>query len=520
MSDYYDTHITNRLAQENTFRNAQREEAVPPTFADNKHLLPQPFWQGHSSTIDCYWRVWEIAFRNLFRPTAANGFIANYIDTAFNGNLFMWDSAFILLFARYGSRVFNFQRTLDNLYCKQHADGFICREISESDGLDVFYRFDPSSTGPNVMPWTEWEYFLTFGDRDRLARVFPVLAAYHQWLRVNRTWQDGSYWTSGWGSGMDNQPRPPVVPGYDAQQVAWWSNGQMTWVDACMQQVLSARLLLRMADVLGRADEMRDMQQELGSLTNLVNDTLWDERTAFYYDRYRDGSHADVKTIGAYWALLAGVVPAARIAPFIAHLSNTREFNRPHRVPSMAADHPAYREDGGYWLGGVWPPTNYMILRGLSEIGAGDLAHEIAMNHLDNVTRIFETTGTVWENLAPEFPKPGNPAKGDFVGWGGLPATAVLFEYAFGLRPDCAHNTLVWDVHLTEEHGIRQYPYGKDGLLNLTCAARKSTSERPQIVAESNVPLTLRVVWHGQSETYLLTPGASVDVSKASSSSI
>jgi hypothetical protein len=36
----------------------------------------------------------------------------------------MWDSAFILLFARYGSRAFDFQRTLDNFYAKQHPDGY------------------------------------------------------------------------------------------------------------------------------------------------------------------------------------------------------------------------------------------------------------------------------------------------------------------------------------------------------------------------------------------------------------
>jgi len=38
-----------------------------------------------------------------------------------------------------GSRAFDFQRTLDNLYAKQHPDGFICREIVEADGSDLFW---------------------------------------------------------------------------------------------------------------------------------------------------------------------------------------------------------------------------------------------------------------------------------------------------------------------------------------------------------------------------------------------
>jgi hypothetical protein len=40
------------------------------------------------------------AFRNIKPAGTENGFVANFIDTAFNNCLFMWDSAFILLFAR------------------------------------------------------------------------------------------------------------------------------------------------------------------------------------------------------------------------------------------------------------------------------------------------------------------------------------------------------------------------------------------------------------------------------------
>lgn len=506
MDNYFDTHIHNSIVKENIFLNMPREKARLPSYATSKKLLPQPFWRDHDTTIECYWRVWELAFKNLRKPTAGNGFVANYIDTAFNNNLFMWDSAFILLFARYGSRAFNFQRTLDNLYCKQHADGFICREIREINGQDLFFRFDPASTGPNLLPWAEWEYYQVFGDLDRLSRVFPVLVAYHQWLQHYRTWKDGAYWTSGWGCGMDNQPRVPSIDGYDPQQEAWWSTGHMSWVDACMQQILSARLLIQMADALHRTDVTAPLKDELERLTATVNNEMWNDRTAYYYDRLQSGSLSDVKTIGAYWALLAGVVPADRLARFIDHLMNQAEFNRPHRVPSLSADHPSYRAEGGYWLGGVWPPTNYMILRGLSAVGYHNLAHEIAMNHLSNVVQLFEKTGTVWENQAPESVAAGKPAKPDFVGWGGLPPTAVLFEYIFGLRPDHAQSVLNWDVRLLDEHGVKHYPFGKSGLLDLCCLPRVSTTEKPVIEAHANINVALRIVWEGGEELVALKP--------------
>ena len=493
---YYDTHIENPLVRENVFRSMPREEVAPPTFAGARGELPEPFWGGHATALDCYWKTWELAFRNLRRPTAENGFVANYIDTAFNDCLFMWDSAFILLFARYGSRAFDFQRTLDNLYAKQHKDGFICREIREADGGDQFSRFDPASTGPNVMPWTEWESYLTHGDRERLAHVFPVLVAYHRWLRLYRSWPDGTYWASGWACGMDNQPR---VEG--AEEYACWYHGHLVWVDTCMQQAFSARLLLRMAEVLGRESVVADMAQELERLMRVVNDTLWDERSAYYYDRWPDGHLGEAKTIGAYWALLADLVPPERLPRFIAHLDASAEFNRPHRAPSLSADHPSYHAEGGYWLGSVWSPTNYMLLRGLQHVGYGELAHEIALNHVTNVVQVYERTGTVWENYAPEAAAPGKPAKGDFVGWGGLGPVAVLLEYVFGLQPDVQHSRLTWDVRLAEEHGVRRYPFGANGLLDLFCPARSSAAERPQIRAHSTTPVDLVVRWQGGTET-------------------
>ena len=59
--------------------------------------------------------------------------------------------------------------------------------------------------GPNILAWSEWEYFNNVGDRERLQKVFVPLVAYHRWMREQRTWLNGTYFTCGLGSGMDNQ---------------------------------------------------------------------------------------------------------------------------------------------------------------------------------------------------------------------------------------------------------------------------------------------------------------------------
>jgi len=513
-------YVYNPLVEQNTFRAMTPDMSPLPPFQASRALLPKPFWQGHTSVIDCYWKAWEIAFGHLRQPNGANGFVAPFIDPAFNGHLFLWDSVIILMFGRYGARAFNFQRTLDNLYCKQHPDGFICRQIDEADGQDCFHRHDPSSTGPNILAWSEWEYYRNFGDRGRLARVFPVLLAYQQWMCDYRTWPDGSYWSCGWACGMDNQPR--VAEGYSPAH----SPSHQAWVDACLQAAFSARLLIRMGKELGMDEQVENqaiaearqkqrstanaprpnaaslkplaqLQAEITQLEQLLNQRMWDEQRGFYFDLQRDGQRGTAMTIGAYWALLAGIVPPDRLDRFIAPLEDPLRFNRPIRVPSLAADDPAYAAHGNYWCGGVWPMTNYMLLRGLSAVAHDELAHQIGRNYVQALTTVFERTGTLWENLAPERPEPGDPSMPDFVGPAGVGPIAVLLEYVFGLRPDAPHQRLIWDVRLLEEHGVEDYPFGRDGLISLHCAARSVCTEKPRIKAASNAPVEIELRWEG-----------------------
>jgi len=479
------------LVQENAFLQAKPDRSFPKNFHESQELLPEPFWQGHEGAIDCYWRTWDLAFRNLKQVSYGNGFVAPYIDTAFNDCIFMWDSAFILMFARYGRRAFDFQRTLDNFYARQHPDGFICREIQEWDGRDRFHAHDPVSTGPNVLPWCEWEYYLNFGDAERLSRVFAPLLAYYRWTRKYRSWPDGSYWSTGFGCGMDNQPRVAAPYGREVD------HGHMAWIDATAQAAFAAKVLIRMAEKLGRGADAADLHGEVERLTQYVNQRMWDEDAGFYFDRLRDERLSRVKTVGAFWTLLAGIVPGERLTAFVSHLDDEKTFKRPHRVPSLSADDADYDGNGGYWRGSVWPPTNYMVLRGLTASGFGDLAAEIGRNHHDMVVKVFGKTGTVWENYAPETADKGNSARGDFVGWGGVAPVAVFLEYVLGLRPDVPANRLVWDVRLTEAHGVKRYPFGAKGILDLSVEKRPKPTAEPKINVCSNVPVELELRWPG-----------------------
>ena len=487
------TLVKNPLVEENVFLQLPREVLPLPGFAENRDQLPVPVWDGHEDAIACYWKAWEIAFRNLKTPAEGSGFVSNFIDTAFNGNTFMWDSVFMLMFGKYADRIFKFQNTLNNLYAKQHADGFICREINEITGRDIFARLDPSSTGPEVMPWCEWEYFCNFGDRERLAKVFPPLMAYRQWMDKYHTWPDGTCFSTGWGCGMDNIPR--MEPGYHDS----FDHGHMIWVDACMQSLFSCNILIKMAQVLGRTEFIPELEAQRERMRTVINEKLWDEETGFYYDLWRNRKHSMVKHIGAFWAMVAECAPADRLERLAEHLTNQEEFNTDLPVPSLSKDNPNFRMDGGYWRGGVWAPTNYMVLKGLDVCGKYDLSHRIGYRFLNAAVDVFNSTGTIFENYAPEFLEghamPGKPAKADFIGWSGIIPISVLFEYVFGIKPDAVNRKITWHIQLTERHGVQKYPFGVDGEMTLICNARSGINAKPELVLVSNIPVTVEVIW-------------------------
>ena len=490
------TYNSSPLVKKNKFLDMLAENTPIPKYEEISHLLPSPIWQGHDDAISCYNFAWRTAFGNIKKANADSKFVSNYIDTAFNGYLFMWDSSFIVMFGKYGARAFNFQKTLDNFYSHQHKDGFISRELCEFEPGERFARHDLSSTGPNILGWSEWEYYCQTGDAQRLEMIFDPLLAYHLWLKEHRTWRDGTYWSTGWGCGMDNQPR--LEKGYHV----CFSHGHMVWVDACIQQTLSAKILLQIADVIGRSDDenLSTLKEEIKSLTAIINDKLWHDEDAFYYDLWKTGELNKVKSAGAYWALLADVIPKERLDKFVAHLNNPNEFNRPCRVPTLSADHPDYKGDGEYWRGGVWAPTNYMILKGLEKNGYENLAYDIAKNCLDNVISVFKSDQTLYENYAPEKASKGNPAKNDFVGWSGLFPISIMFEYVFGIRPQAKQRKIVWNVRLLEKHGVKNYPL--DGLsVDLICEERATENDEPIITAICDKPIEIEIRYANKRKT-------------------
>lgn len=470
----------NDLVAKNSFRGRKPTLVPIPPFSEARSQLPEPILPDQPDWVEMYWRAWEIAWSNCRLPLPDSGFVARFIDTAFNDNTFMWDSCFMMQFGLYGRRAFPFMGTLDNFYAKQHDDGWICREINTLTGQDFFHPFDPNGTGPNILGWAEWRYARQTGDESRFPLVFWPLLAYHRWYKAHRTWPNGLYWATGLSSGMDNQPR---VPDSFATHQHW------SWVDASLQAALNAWYLEQMATHLGENEWAQLLAQEQAELEEKINRLMWDDAAAFYKDIDPQGRFSPVKSIGAYWALLdRELIPEKRLTPFLAHLRNENAFKRPHRIPSISADSEGYNgQTGNYWCGGVWSPTNYMVLKGLRLKGQHVLAHEIALNHMTQVCELFRHTDTLWENYAPDAAAAGQPAKSHFVGWTGLTPISILLEDIIGLSIDWPSRRVTWDRRYSGSvYGVNNYPLGLDGTLDIL-------SDNNRLSISSDVNFTLLV---------------------------
>jgi glycogen debranching enzyme len=263
--------------------------------------------------------------------------------------------------------------------------------------------------------------------------------------------------------------------------------------------VLFARNLAEIATILGNESAAGPYRRDAEELAALINRLMWDQQQRFYFDLTARGERAPVKSIAAFWALLARVASKTQAEALAAELRNPETFNTPHRVPTLAANEPGFDPKGGYWKGAVWVPTDKMVIAGLENNGYADLAREIALNHLCNVVTVFKETGTIWENYAPQSVAHGEPARRDFVGWSGLGPIAFFIEYAVGIRADALTNTVTWDIRSLRRVGVERLWFGNK-TVSLVCEEADATGARTVRVKGSGA-FRLAISWQGKTTT-------------------
>ncbi|GEM_PF-169605 len=435
---------------ENAFKTEKSVEYIPDkeTFLSS---VPKIHWERHKNVEDCMARAFAIAYSKLQKQSEGSGFPRPLLYTEFADSVFMWGNCFNTMYGEFAP-AFPFIELLDDFYAKQDEDGFICRQLSIHTGEGRFEKHDPSSTGPDIFSLAEWLHYQKTDDKGRLAKVYPVLLAYHRWLKKHRTWPGGAYFSSGWGSGMDNIPRTPD-PDYDHA----FDTGHLSLVDTTAQMALDCKLLLEFAEISGTTEGKQELSEEFARLSSILNDRMWNEKDDFYEDLTHEGIPSGVKHIGGFWPLLTGIVPKERQEKMLTLLQDENEFSSPVGTRTLTRSHPKFVANGGnYWQGGVWCITELMVILGLEAIGQRDLAHRMARRHVEGVAQVFAETGTIWESYDPMTVAPGrlygNLVRREFVGFSGVTPIFLAIEEVLGVK--VRGSDVHWSLRLSEPHGI------------------------------------------------------------------
>lgn len=423
------------------------------------------------------------------------------------GRSWLWDTCFMAMYAKYAPDLLPVDRSLDLFHRGMRDDGFVGMAYElESGALSYGERINPP-----LLAWAEWQLFQVTGDRSRLARILSSVVCSHGWIDQHRRRPTGLFWYEDSGSsGMDNAPRggypSPALDGSD-----------LCHVDLLAQQALSARSIGQIAAVLGREHLVTWADQEHRELRQLLETQHWSESSRFYHDLFArptlEERHNFVnhRTVAAFWPLLAGLASPERAAVLAATLEDPADFGTPHRVPSLSASDPNFDPEGGYWLGGVWSPTNYMVCKGLWDYGHAALASQIVQDHVAALGVVAAQQGGLWEayaprGAAPATVSPGRTVRPNFVGWTGLSVISLVIECMIGLDLSASDRTVRWRPQLVEQQGVRHLRF-VGGQVSLV--GELTEDRRAEVEIDTTVGFTLEIHLPGSDriERFDCSPG-------------
>ena len=510
-------------------------EIVAGGYVIDMQDLPKVHFANHPEWEEVYDATWQIHKSNIMKiPAATNPEEPYFVDAAFSGAIYAWDTLFMMMFDKWGMNQFPTLTSLDNFYYHQidkpgqEDDGYIPREITRATGIDVWapdgalrgigYQ-DSRSMNPPLWAWAEWDQYMIHGDTSRFSKIingktiYERLVAHFDFIERYKKIASGLYGkTNGYGNGLDNtwnQGSP-----YDGGNAA--SDGGQTYNDLSIQQAQFAYYLAKIAGAMGNAADQAKFESEHARISALIREKMWDEGAKMFSNLDRDGvTRTNVSTPTTLWALAGHVATPQQAADLVKyHGHNSNKLFRPFGLATADYTDPRhlYSPEGAYWRGSYWAPTSFQYIKGLSECGFDDLAFEEALRHLSSVTAIYGSTRTVWENYSSDFETRGSQSKDNFAGWTGCLSIGVILDDILGLKMDAPNNTINWNIRLSEEHGVSNLWLKHNGAVNrvsLLAKDRKSAKDPVTFTVNAERPFILKVTNNGATQTFNIPAGTS-----------
>jgi len=304
------------------------------------------------------------------------------------------------------------------------ADGYLPSRI----GPDLAAPATRIAAAP-LFSFESWEIAKLAQDPAFLAAAYAAGKQLHAfWVSQRDQDQDG---LAEWGSAAESLRGPDDVI---SAQVA--PPEQVEAVDLNSMLVMEETSLAAMATALALPSEAATWQSAAAARAALINASMWDEATGFYYDvslathDFTVHAAGDLKRpeIAGFLPLWAGIVPAARRPALLAHLADPSMFLRPYGIASLSAQDPFYSAAATgccRWNGPVFVPWQWLLVRGLRASGEAALADQITLATLAGVRQELGRSNQFRELYDPDDATPANASMPNDV-WSAMAALMVL----------------------------------------------------------------------------------------------
>ncbi|MDP4282187.1 MAG: trehalase family glycosidase, partial [Bacteroidota bacterium] len=198
----------------------------------------------------------------------------------------------------------------------------------------------------------------------------------------------------------------------DARVAVWDKVGnpsEFEGPDVNSMLVKEAMSLSEMSRILGNPKESEQWKTDAMKRSALINNTMWDPATGFYYNinrkdqtfTYKNKNDLKIKEIIGFLPLWAGIADKDKAAQLVKTMTNPDEFWRPNGVPTLSASE-SYYNPMGYWNGPVWIQWNYLLYQGLMDYGYNKEARELANRVTNNMIGMLKKDHVFWEFYSPD----------------------------------------------------------------------------------------------------------------------
>ncbi|PIF60267.1 trehalase family glycosidase [Flavobacterium sp. 2] len=351
----------------------------------------------------------ELTLQNNTRIAAEGlkhgGLFPSYNYEWFHG-FWAWDSW------KHAAAVANYDAELAKnqmraLFDYQEPNGFIPDCVYRNNLIEENnYR----NTKAPLAAWAIWKIYEKTKDAAFLKEFYPKLKLYHNWWYKERDHDqdglcefgstDGTLIAGKWESGMDNAVR------FDDSKIL--KNGEKAFsldqesVDLNSFLYAEKNYLSKMAQVLKLTKESKDWQEESTALKTKIQTQFWDASTGWFYDTTIDGKSL-IKIMGCegYLPIWAEVATPEQTKLMKENMLNPAIFNTFVPLPTLAANHPKFKPEGGYWRGPIWLDQSYFGINGLEKYGYTNEANQLAHKLIHNADGILDKGTSIRENYQP-----------------------------------------------------------------------------------------------------------------------